>query len=412
LDLQGAYGHELKNIALDGDHRLYVSIASTCNACLSDRQSDPMRGAIYVYNADGSGARLFARGLRNAEGLAVVPGTNVLWAAVNNRDNIRYPRHADITGDGGDDFGRILAAYVDDNPPDAFARVRDGGDYGWPFCNSTADSPSGLDEMPLERDVELNADGSRLDCDAADRTTKGIQAHSAPLGMTFLQGSGVPAPYDAGAAIALHGSWNRQWKTGYKVVFFPWDAVTGRPGAQVDLVTGWASDFDQWGRPVDVAVDRLGAILISDDYSGAIYRLTYAPPASAGASLVDNNSGKCLDVLGAGRAPGTPLVIFSCHDGDNQRFTLPAVGATGEVRAYGGTMCLDAFGGRSEDGDRIVVWPCHGGANQQWTRTANSEILGVNGKCIDVLGARTEDLTTVWLWTCLDTSNQRWNPGT
>jgi len=110
------------------------------------------------------------------------------------------------------------------------------------------------------------------------------------------------------------------------------------------------------------------------------------------------------------REPGTPLVVYDCHGGENQRFTYPPVSGTGEVRAYGGTMCLDAYTGRGQDGDRIVVWPCHGGANQQWTRTLGGELRGVNGKCIDVLGARTEHLTDVWLWTCHGGANQRWNP--
>jgi len=89
----------------------------------------------------------------------------------------------------------------------------------------------------------------------------------------------------------------------------------------------------------------------------------------AGTPRVDDNSGRCLDVLGGSREPATPLVIYDCHGGENQRFTYPPVSGTGEVRAYGGTMCLDAYPGRGQDGDRIVVWPCHGGANRQWTRT-------------------------------------------
>jgi hypothetical protein len=104
----------------------------------------------------------------------------------------------------------------------------------------------------------------------------------------------------------------------------------------------------------------------------------------AGTPLVDDNSGWCLDVLGGSREPGTPLVIYDCHGGENQRFTYPPASGTGEVRAYGGAMCLDAYTGLGQDGDRIVVWPCHGGANQQWMCTLGGELRGVNGKCIDV----------------------------
>jgi len=99
-ELNGTYGHELKNIALDGNDKLYISIASTCNVCTSDTQSTPVRAAIYVYNADGSNGRLFARGLRNAEGLAMIPGTNTLWVVVNNRDDIAYPFN-----DGSGNYG-------------------------------------------------------------------------------------------------------------------------------------------------------------------------------------------------------------------------------------------------------------------------------------------------------------------
>ncbi|MEO8195007.1 MAG: PKD domain-containing protein [Gemmatimonadales bacterium] len=286
--LGGAYGHELKNIALDGNGALYVSIASTCNVCLSDTQSNPVRAAIYAYNADGTGARLFARGIRNAEGLAIVPGTADLWVVVNNRDDIAYPFHNDWSGDGTDDYGKVMQSYVDNHPPDEFIRVRDGGNYGWPFCNPNPDSPQGMNDMPFDRDVQFNADGLSLDCAAADRINKGIQAHSAPLGLIFLQGTNVPAAYSNGAVVPLHGSWNRAAKTGYKVIHFPWDGITRQPDAQIDLVSGWLVGGSNWGRPVDAAVAPDGGIYISDDQSGAIYKLTYSagppppppPPAS------------------------------------------------------------------------------------------------------------------------------------
>jgi hypothetical protein len=111
-----------------------------------------------------------------------------------------------------------------------------------------------------------------------DRINRGIQAHSAPLGLTFFQNTAAPDLSRQGAAIGLHGSWNRTQKTGYKVAFFPWDAIAQIPGDQVDLVSGWADAFSNWGRPVDVAVDPSGAILISDDQAGAIYKLTYGAP--------------------------------------------------------------------------------------------------------------------------------------
>ncbi len=249
-----------------------------------------------------------------------MPGTNTLWVAVNNRDNIAYPFHGDFDGDGTDDYGKIIPAYVDNHPPEEFTRVRDGGNYGWPFCNPNPDTPSGYDNMPFDRDVQTNADGSRLDCGAADRINKGIQAHSAPLGLTFLQGTNAPSAYRDGAVIAYRGSWNRRQHTGYKVVHFPWNNVTQFPGAETDLVTGWTNGSSYWGRPVDVAVDRDGSLLISDDYSGTIYRLAVAAQPNDNVMLVATQSGKCLDVDYGRAVNGTRIQLWSCHGGPNQKW--------------------------------------------------------------------------------------------
>lgn len=272
-ELNGSYGHQLKNIALNGG-KLYVSIASTCNACASDTVSDPVRSAVYEYDADGKNRRLYARGLRNAEGVRFRPGTNELWAAVNNRDNIAYPFHKDWDGDGSDDYGKIMPSYVDGHPPDLLTKVRDGGNYGWPFCNSNPDG--GLDNMPYDRDVQLNADGSKLDCNAIDRVTRGLTPHSAPLGMNFLHDSGLPAAYRNALAVALHGCWNCTSFNGHKVSMFPFSA-DGSLGAELDLVSGWIIDpvaKTRWGRPVSVAPNGKGGLYVSDDYSGTVYLLT------------------------------------------------------------------------------------------------------------------------------------------
>lgn len=268
-ELQGAYGHELKNIALSANHKLYVSIGSSCNACAEDVFSDPVRGAIYQYNADGTDQRLFAQGLRNAEGLALVPGTKDLWVVVNNRDNIAYPHD-----DGSGNYGLVIPSYVDNHPPEDFTQVREGGNYGWPFCNSNPDTPNGLNEMPFDHDYQLNADG-HVDCSKMSQIIKGIPAHSAPLGLSFLNGTRFPRLYQPGVVVALHGSWNRQQKIGYQVIYFPWQRETQRPGESMTLVSGWLNKETQkvWGRPVDVAVDPQGNLLISDDYSGTIYKL-------------------------------------------------------------------------------------------------------------------------------------------
>ncbi|MCX2741183.1 T9SS type A sorting domain-containing protein [Pontibacter anaerobius] len=279
-ELKGSYGHVLKNIAIDSNDKLYVSIASTCNACIEDTQSDPKRGAIYVYNADGSGGRLFAEGLRNAEGLDFVPGTNNLWVTVNNRDNVAYPYE-----DGTGNYGKVVQSYVDNNPPEEFTLVRDGGNYGWPFCNP--DPREGMDNMPFVKDVQLNADGA-VDCTAMDRISKGIQAHSAPLGLLFTQDTKLPQPYRNGALIALHGSWNRSKATGYKIIYFTWQG--DKPGDQLDLVGGFlnSDSTEAYARPVDIAVDPDGNLFISDDKAHAIYKLSYTGPlASAEAEALE-----------------------------------------------------------------------------------------------------------------------------
>ncbi|BCL78661.1 hypothetical protein ccbrp13_11260 [Ktedonobacteria bacterium brp13] len=275
-ELHGTYGHELKNIAIDGNNKLYLSIGSSCNVCISDTLSNPVRGAIYQYNADGTQRHLYARGLRNGEGLGFVPGTNELWAAINTRDNLAYP-FQDTTGQ----YQKVVPSYVDNHPPDEFAHITQGANYGWPFCNPNPDN--GMNHMPFDRDVQTNVDG-HVDCSTMTRIDKGIQAHSAPLGLTFLSDAAnstnptdLHAMHRSGALISLHGSWNRTIRTGFKVIYFPWNMQKQQPEQQMDLVTGWMQNTTDypWGRPVDAIIDQQGNILISDDEAGAVYKLTY-----------------------------------------------------------------------------------------------------------------------------------------
>jgi hypothetical protein len=128
---------------------------------------------------------------------------------------------------------------------------------------------------------------------------------------------------------------------------------------------------------------------------------------SPGVQLASRASGKCLDVVGASRSPGADVIVWSCHGDENQRWTLPEPGATGEVRVFG-TLCLDAAGGTGANGDPIITWSCHGGANQRWTRTAAGELRGVSDRCVDVVGARTDDGAALILWDCHGGSNQQW----
>jgi len=194
-------------------------------------------------------------------------------AVVNNRDNIVYPYHKEWDGDGKDDYGKLMQSYVDGHPPDLLVKVRDGGNYGWPFCNSNPDN--GLDNMPYDRDAQLNPKGDQLDCDKIDRVTKGIAPHSAPLGMSFLHDSGFPPPYRNALVTALHGCWNCSRLNGHKIEMYPFKA-DGSVGDAVDLVSGWVTDAQarkRWGRPVAAVPDGKGGLYISDDYSGTIYLL-------------------------------------------------------------------------------------------------------------------------------------------
>jgi glucose/arabinose dehydrogenase len=275
-ELGSDYGHPLKNIAIGPDGKLYVSVASATNAHALDALDEPVRGAIYQYDPDGKNGRLFARGVRNAEGLAFLPGTNILWITGNHRDNIAYPHHDDWDGDGIDDYGQIVQSYVNDHPPEYFTSIRDGGNYGWPFANPNPGTATGFHHMEYEPDVLTNPEWSVFTRDTFTVMDSGIQAHSAPLGFSFLQDSKVPESYRQGAVVALHGSWNRFGKTGYKIIYFPWKA-DGLPAAAQDFITGWLDEESQqeWGRPVDVIPSPDGGLYISDDQSGTIYKLTW-----------------------------------------------------------------------------------------------------------------------------------------
>ncbi|HZS32458.1 MAG TPA: PQQ-dependent sugar dehydrogenase, partial [Methylomirabilota bacterium] len=177
-------------------------------------------------------------GLRNAVGLAFRPGTGELWATVNGRDWLG-----------------------DDRPAEYVTRVRPDGSYGWPYCHWT---PSGL--LP---DPDL---GSGDRCRDVARPDVLLQAHTAPLGLAFYTGTQFPSEYRGNLFVALHGSWNRAVPVGYKVV----RVRLGGGGPIVeDFVTGWLSGTRYWGRPVDLLMAPDGALFLSDDSQGLVYRITY-----------------------------------------------------------------------------------------------------------------------------------------
>jgi hypothetical protein len=259
-------GHSTRDIAFSPDGRwMYVSVGSGSNAAEDMPKKTPTdarafeaahglgaawgqetdRADVLIMDPMGRGRRVFAAGIRNCVGMSIQTGAGTLWCSVNERDMM------------GDNL-----------PPDYVTRVRDDAFYGWPwYYLGNHPDPRHQGERP----------------DLAGKITAPdvlIQAHSAPLGMVFYAAhagpAAFPAPYQGDAFVALHGSWNRARRTGYKVVRIL--LKNGAPtGEYQDFLTGFvASAKGVWGRPVGVAVARDGALLISDDASGAIWRVAYA----------------------------------------------------------------------------------------------------------------------------------------
>ena len=264
-DLGGAYSHALKSVAVGPDGAVYFSIGSTGNVSAVDRTADPPRATIMRVPPGGGPAAPFATGVRNGTGLAVAPD-GALWTAVNGRDNVAFP-------EPGPYYGQVIADYVNDHPPEQLARLTQGRELGWPYCNSDY-SGSGPANLPFIRDVQTNPDGDRMDCAALQPVEQSFGAHSAPLGLSFVDGD-LPEPFARGALVGIHGSWNRQPPRAPEVSFYPWR--DGDLGNQQTLVGGFqADDGSRWGRPVAAVAGPDGAVYITDDYADAIYRL--APP--------------------------------------------------------------------------------------------------------------------------------------
>jgi glucose/arabinose dehydrogenase len=205
--------------------------------------SEEGRAEVRAYDPDGGNGRVVATGLRNCSGMTVQPATGALWCVVNERDGLG------------------------DNTPFEYATtVKQGAFYGWPwYYIGDHQDPRHAGRRP----------------DLAGKTTVPdvlIQSHSAPLNIAFYEGSQFPAEYRGDAFVALHGSWNRGVRTGYKVVRLKFD--NGRPtGAYEDFMTGFVvSDAAVWGRPVGVAVAKDGALIVTEDGYGTIWRVTYEKP--------------------------------------------------------------------------------------------------------------------------------------
>jgi glucose/arabinose dehydrogenase len=278
VDPSGDDDHRLKDVTAAPDGTVYFNVGSSSNANPDDRTMTPQRADIMAVRPDGTGLRVVEQGIRNGEGLAVAPDGTV-WTAVNERDNIPYPVHGSYATDS-DAFGKVIRAYVNNHPPDEVVPVIAGRDLGWPYCDPDQDDshPSGsLADIPLVSNSVTNPAGAALDCAALPPVEVGLPAHSAPLGLSFLAGSKLPAPWSGGAVLAVHGSWNRQPPQAPAVLWLAWDAAKQTLLPAVSLAGGFENPGGTfWGRPVDAVPGPDGALYVTDDAAGAVYRL--APP--------------------------------------------------------------------------------------------------------------------------------------
>lgn len=233
-------GHNRRSLGFGPDGRLYVSVGSSCNVCV---EPDARQGTIQIVDIPGRTTREFARGLRNAPFFTWRPGTSEMWATEMGRDWL------------GDDL-----------PPDELNIVREGGNYGWPICYGRNIHDTDFDKNTYIRNPCMEPFEMPSHAD--------IPAHSAPLGLAFLEGEGWPEGYRGDLLVALHGSWNRSAPAGYKIVRYHL-ASDGRVEGVSDFATGWLSDGAAWGRPVDLLARPDGTLLVTDDKAGVVYRIVY-----------------------------------------------------------------------------------------------------------------------------------------
>lgn len=270
--------HRQKDVVVAPDGTVYFDVGSSSNASPADRGHHPPRGVIDSVGPQGGKVKVVTKGVRNGEGLALAPDGTV-WTAVNDRDEIPYPFHREAEGHS-DAFGQVVRSYVNDHPPDEVVPVSQGRDLGWPLCNpeqGRSDPPGSLADVPLIPDSVTNPTGAKLDCAKLPPIEVGLPAHSAPLGMSFLEGTKVPAPWSGGAVIAAHGSWDRQEPRPPAILWLRWDGRRHTLLPAKTLVGGFQdANGERWGRPVDVVAGPQGALFVSDDTAGAIYKLV--PP--------------------------------------------------------------------------------------------------------------------------------------
>ena len=245
LDLPGGpiNHHWTKNIIASPDgSKLYVTVGSNSNVGERGVEAEAGRAAIWEIDPITGSHRVLASGLRNPNGMGWAPGSGALWTVVNERDEI------------GSDL-----------VPDYLTLVKDGAFYGWPYSY-------------YGQNVDTRVKPPRPDLVAtAVPPDYALGSHVAPLGMAFSEGNALPPALSSGVYVGEHGSWNRMPHSGYKVVFVPF--ALGKPsGLPVDVLTGFlTAEGKAYGRPVGVAMDRRGALLVADDVGNVIWRVSAAP---------------------------------------------------------------------------------------------------------------------------------------
>ena len=273
--------HWTKNIIASKDgSKLYATVGSNSNVAENGMENEVNRAAILEVDLATKSTRLFASGLRNPNGMGWEPRTGVLWTVVNERDEL------------GSDL-----------VPDYLTSVRDGGFYGWPYSYYGKH----VDERVKPPRPDLVAKAIVPDY--------ALGNHVAPLGLAFYEGTLLAQQYAGGAFIGRHGSWNRKPLSGYDVVFVPF--VDGMPkGKPIEVLGGFVSSKgDAYGRPVGVAVDKAGALLVADDVGNVVWRVTPAgapapSPTSPVASVPPAGPGPAAPLAPAGAA-GAPVSTTS-----------------------------------------------------------------------------------------------------
>jgi glucose/arabinose dehydrogenase len=235
--------HWTKSLLASPDgSKLYVGVGSNSNVAENGIEQEHERAAIWEIDRASGAYRVFATGLRNPVGLAWEPERGMLWTVVNERDELGH-----------------------DLVPDYLTSVRDGGFYGWPYSY-------------YGDHVDARVKPPRPDLVArAIAPDYALGAHTAPLGLAYAQASSLPARFRGGMFVGQHGSWNRRPRSGYKVIFVPF--TNGRPaGDPLDVLTDFVlENGDARGRPVGVALDKQGSLLVADDVGNAVWRVTGEP---------------------------------------------------------------------------------------------------------------------------------------